>query len=860
MRDDCQLAVEDALGRTLRPGEAKNIEDAINLQMRLLAREDPEAWQALSKYDRLDQAAQAAVKSMVADAQWKKRNVELQILAHDRIENKLSDAFDSLGEKVKPGDRLRIVSNLLAFDTKGKGIASAESWGKAIREETMGQLVPLWKSVKGDFFGLFENADGVRALVKELHGEDSGNATAKAGADAWKKQTEALRERANAAGQKIGSLEDWHYPQSHSQNDVAKAGLEKWANDILPLLDRNKFTHEDGSRMSDQHLLAHVLPSAFDSIVTDGANKRDLGGQGYGTTANRNLGHRSIFFKDADAYLAYQKDYGDKNLWRTLTGHISRVSRDIALLETLGPNAKATFDYFNDRTKLDELRIEPDKSAKINKAYAFNQSLFDYVAGQQKVVDQRIADSFQAFRNFEVAAKLGQVVVTALGDEAGMAATAFANKVPWTDALRREMTYLNPASSKDRAAAMHAGLGLNGMVGGLNRFGSEDFGGGSSSISGKANEVTGRAANWVMHASGAEAMWDARRQALGSVLMSYLGKTTRNVDSIEKINEVDHGVLARKGVTENDWQVWRKAQTEDWGSKANSVLTPKSIWNIPDSELKDLGEPTSLKRHAATMILSHVLEETGMGVMDSGARERVSMTLGTQKGSYGGELVRSMMLFKGFAASMMMKHWGRAGAMETGAFGYTARLITVGTVMAAAANQLRAFTSGRNPENMADPKFWGASVLRGGGLGFYGDFLYAEMTQHDTSLVPALMGPIATESEQLWNLTGAAAFKKARGERTDEGANLIRYAKNNIPFLNMWYTKAAMNHLMWNDLQEAANPGYLDRMQSRAYSDKGTTYFWDPHEKLPSAIDVKQAWNPEAAADATDHWLAKVTR
>jgi len=861
MHDDCLAAVEEALGRSLRAGEARTIEDAVSLQMRLLARKDPQAWMALPQDERLNLAAKAAADSMLADVKWRQRNVQLQIQAHDRIENTLAGAFDALPDTAKAGDRLRTVSQLLAFDTRGKGIASAESWAHAIRAEAYGELIPLWKSVKGNFFGLFESPEGVRDLVKEIYGEDSGNAVAKVGAEAWFKVTDSLRDRANAAGQRIGELEDWHLPQAHSQERVAAAGLDKWAGDILPLLDRNKYLNADGIRMSDQQMLERVLPSAFDSIITDGVNKMEPGSTGYGVVANRNAGHRSLFFKDSESFLNYQGQYGDRSLWPTLTGHINRLSRDIGLLETLGPNARETFNYFNDRTRLDELRMYPEAAAKVSEKHSFNQSLYDYVSGNQKVVNQKIADGFQAFRNFEVATKLGQVVITALGDEAGMASTAFANRVPWTDSLMRELKYLNPANAEDRATAMHAGLGLNGMIGGLNRFGSEDFGGEGASTAAKANQFTGRLANWVLHASGAEAMWDARRQALGSVLMSYLGKITREVENFSDINETDHGVLARKGVTENDWAVWKKAEPEDWGMQ-HGVLTPKSVWSVPDTELAPLGDPTALKRHAATMLLSHVLEETGMGVMDSGARERTSLTFGTQRGSYGGELTRSAMLFKGFAASMMMKHWGRAGTMESGAdrFNYVARLITVGTIAAAAANQLRALAAGKNPENMADPRFWGSAVLRGGGLGFYGDFLYAELTQHDTSLVPALMGPLATETEGIWNLTGAAAFKTARGERVDEGAKLVRYARGNIPFLNMWYTKAAMDHILWNNMQEAVSPGYLDRMQARAYDTAGTTYYWDPHEKTPVLPNVATAWNPQEAQQRFQAQMEKVER
>jgi hypothetical protein len=358
-------------------------------------------------------------------------------------------------------------------------------------------------------------------------------------------------------------------------------------------------------------------------------------------------------------------------------------------------------------------------------------------------------------------------------------------------------------------------------------------------------------ANGVMHASGAEAMWDARRRALGSVLMSYLGKTVQDVDHFSDINQTDHGILANKGVTENDWQVWKAAEPEDWGMK-HGVLTPKSIQAIPDEKLAALGDPTALKRHASTMLLGHVLEETGMGVMDTGARERLRMTFGTTAGTTAGELTRAAMLFKGFSASMMMKHWARAADMPTNGatWAYGARLMVAGTVMGALATQLRDLAGGKDPQNIAEPKFWGEAGLRGGGLGFYGDFLYGEMTSHDTSLIPALMGPLATESEAAWNLTGGAAFKSMRGERTDEGAKLIRFAKGEIPFLNMWYTQAAMDHILWNEMQEAASPGYLERMQAKAQNERGTSYYWDPHDSTPqSKPDFGKLWQPERGAE-----------
>ena len=142
--------------------------------------------------------------------------------------------------------------------------------------------------------------------------------------------------------------------------------------------------------------------------------------------------------------------------------------------------------------------------------------------------------------------------------------------------------------------------------------------------------------------------------------------------------------------------------------------------------------------------------------------------------------------------------------------------------------------------------------MRGGGLGFFGDFFYDEFTENDTSLAAALGGPMMTTAEDVWKLTGAAAIKASQGKRTDEAGNLIRFGKNNIPLLNLWYTQAAMDHILWNQFQEAASPGYLERMQAKAEATKGTSWYWDPQDKTPERapdLTAQHLFNPDAGRE-----------
>jgi hypothetical protein len=826
VRDDCLQEVSTMLGRQLMASQGTKIEERVRNAMRMLARQNPEEWRAKSYTTQLHEAAAQAAQDMKEEFAQKRRNVELTIAAHDRIEN-----FLMAQPNKKAGDGLRAVSKLADFDTRGGGYTSVQSWSTSIRETAFGELRKTWEAIPGNFFGLFEDKKGVADLWKELHGEDSGNGTAKAGADAWKKITEEMRSRFNDAGGHVGKLEDWSLPQHHSQTRVANAGktpsesLEKWTADILPKLDRSKYVNADGSRMSNDQM-HQFLAHAFDSIITDGHNGTEAGSvSGEGVIANRNAAHRQIFFKDADAHAEYNASYGETSMNNLLAGHIARMSRDIALTERLGPNSAATFKHFNDRAMQDEVRQDPTKLAKLEKQQTFNERLFDAVSGKDKVVDQRVANAFQAFRNWMTATKLGKVVITALSDEAGMMSTAVANHVPYGQALLEELKRV--PNGQSRKFAEHTGLGIDAFMSHMNRFAQEEFG---SSFSGKM-------ASSVMRLSGAERMWAARRQGMGTVLMSSIGKLTRSIEHVDGLSVADHGVLAKKGVTDTQWQVWRRAEPENWGGTSN-VLTPKSIWAIPDEKLKDLGDPTALKRDAATQLMAHVHEEAGMGAMDTGPRQRIAVNLGTQRGSYGGEIWRSMNLFRGFAFSMMMKHWARAADMPgTGKIKYLAPLFVYGTAMAALGNQIRNLLAGQDPDKMFGKDtsaFWGRAILRGGGFGFFGDFLQNETSQHDTTLAAALGGPAATTAEDILSLTHGAYFKSKHGDLgKDEKAGLIRFAKGNIPLLNMWYTQAAMDHLLWNHLQEAASPGYLARMQAKQEANFGKTYFWRPDEATP---------------------------
>jgi hypothetical protein len=152
--------------------------------------------------------------------------------------------------------------------------------------------------------------------------------------------------------------------------------------------------------------------------------------------------------------------------------------------------------------------------------------------------------------------------------------------------------------------------------------------------------------------------------------------------------------------------------------------------------------------------------------------------------------------------------------------------------------QLSQILQGKDPVNM-DPtedggtRNWVRAFLKGGAFGLYGDFLFSGATRHETSPTAAFMGPIIGGAEEFFNLTQGNLVQMAQGQNTNAGAEAIRFAKSNLPLANLWYTKAALDHLVVHNLQELMSPGYLASMQSKMRRQFGETYWWKPGEVAP---------------------------
>ncbi|HDS7133379.1 TPA: hypothetical protein QH369_000112 [Klebsiella aerogenes] len=823
MRQECINAVQQAASRRLTQQEIKNIEDRIYRNMRQLARNDPASWRAMTDAERLRRAGQLAANELTNEAALKKRRVALTIAARQRL-----DAFIKTYQG-KDG-KLEALNRTIAFHADGKSnFLSVESRGKATRDYALSQIQEAFEAVDPRFFHLFEDEASVRDLVYEMRGQDTGNVRAKKGAKAWAGVTELLRQRFNDAGGDIGYLENWGIPQHHSMEKVGRVPQDKWVSDVIGKLDRKYYIKDDGQLMSDAELKT-FLGEAYNTIATGGLNKlSDTGMRISGARSNRGNASRQIHFKDADSYLEYQREYGDRSLWEVMVGHLEGISKDIALVETYGPNPDHVFRSILDEVTAEQATANPERTGRIKRLANSTENLYNFIAGKtQPIANPHIARWSDNIRNWMVASRLGSALLASFSDLGTMYMSAKVANIPMNRLFMNQLEAMNPANRTELARARRAGLAMESLLGSVNRWAMDNMG----------PSVSRWAATAVMRASGLTAWTDAHKRAYGVTMMGSLGEVVSRAPDLRSLDDSDFRILKSKGITEQDFSVWKLAQQEDWGNGNTTMLTPESIMRIPDAAVMHLGMPERVRFEAMRRLLAAVSEEVDMAVITPGAREQLLTGGGLQRGTWKGELTRSVFLFKSFPISVVLRHWTRAMGMPSagGRAAYIAAFLASTTMLGALSQQLNDLASGRNPREMAGKdagKFWLGALLKGGGLGLYGDFLLSDHTRYGGGALASMLGPVAGLVDDVVKLAQGIPLNAVEGKPEQTGGDLVKLGKGLIPGANLWYAKAALDHMIFNQLQEYFSPGYLRKMEQRSKKEFNQTYWWRPQDVTP---------------------------
>jgi hypothetical protein len=767
--------------------------------------------------DKVDELADDAIVGGVEYQKLMRREAKTgRILEDYRIGNQQRYIEDFVKNSNLPPEKARskAVENVLVRSLKDDADrVSVEANSQGITATMVARIAEAAEALKPGRLGWKKQEQLMGDLVDELHVRGStNNPKASKFADDVSGVLDELRKRFNRAGGAIKELSDWAMPHSHNASKVSKAGETRYIEDTLPLINRSRMKNLMGRPMNDEELV-ETLRASYRSIV--GEEIDQISGEG-GYIAGRHQEKRELHFTDGSTYRKYSEKYGDDNYYKTITDHIERLSREIALMETLGPNPTKGFN---------RISAGVDKSAAVD-----HEKIFKNLMGMNRPDKSLWLDVNAGIRPALSAAQLGSATLSSISDVGTMSVAAAFNGLGWGRMLGR-LTSLTGSEARVFAAKLG---------------GSIDYALDNVGMSVRFDDASGadwsqKLADTVFRASGLSAFTNLMRRAhfmeFNYTLASHKGAALKDIEPRFQ------GMLRSYGITDADWDVVRKTGTRQRNGE----------------QFMDLTQMTNEGLQVKMMGILH--QERDLAVLMPDMRTRALLNQGLEQGTVAGEGIRAFAQYKSYSVMMVMNNLYRymASKRVTGGgdrLAYVSSLITATTLLGALSVQLKEISKGRDPRNMRDPDFFKAAFLQGGGAGILGDFAFSDSNRYGQPLWAAAVGPTGGLAWDSWK----AGKGLVTGEE-EKAANMLRY----VPGQSLWYSRLVYERAIMDSFKKMVDPGF-DRKARKNMRKRRTEHgqkYWAPPVGRTRAPDISAtverpvtSWK-EVSDDAGD-WIEDV--
>lgn len=859
MEDACVARIKETVGADLSEAEIREIIGNVRRKQRRIMRESP----LIDNGEAMMRAATEVGDEEKLAALIEKRSRAINVLRKNENLRYLKANFanrESRGlQALMVGIEGKEQGAALSQDAMGKGIGLGYLGGFVNELRQRGVLGYLTEGAlirAGQLIGLFKDrANRYRQLERDLTQElfnitepdraiHTNNPKAKEIAEVLHKYQNLAVKDQNDAGAWIGKIAGYIVRQSHDQLKIRGRGTDadfvKWRDFILPKLDERTFDDVPDEKRND-FLLA--VWQALSSGIHDRPQGDWLGGfKGPGNLAKRVSQERVLHFKDAMSWFDYNEQYGHGSVLEAAIHGLLSAGRTVAALRTWGTNPEAAFNRMREEfAAAASKRNDFAEADRLQGKGRFGDTLrnqFNAVNGHLGMAESpTLARQAANVRALITMAKLGGVVISSLPDIANSAAVLKHNGLNLFERYQEAVfgTILRgPLDAEKREVVDLMGTALDGMLGGIvGRFSAQDH------FAGKVTKMQD-----VFFRLNLLGFWtDRMKEGISLALARKLAiDAPKAFDALHPRQQI---TLGRYKIDAPTWDLIRKAvsETED----GRSYLLPDVAERISDEDmakwagLPDDAPPKALDRarfDLTSRLRSYFVEQVREGMTEPGAKERAVMSFGTKPGTAAGELVRSLTMFRTFSYTFLSRNIGREiyrAPDKVGAAVNVAWLIAATTVLGALSNAASDLVKGRTPRDPRDNPFGvaGAAMLKGGGLGLYGDFLLGTSNRFGQSFGETVLGPVFGEASDIKKILDAAAGKVVGKDQGDPGAMLYRFALGNTPFINLFYTRLALDYLVNFQIQEMLNPGFLRRMESRMKKDNNQRFLIAPSSVIP---------------------------
>lgn len=797
---------------------------------------------ALSEADQLAEAAAEISAELKRAAAIERRNKIMNLKKRVSRRRFYEEAPD-VGKT--PGPLIGLEAKLVGVNTPftGSRLSVDGQYRGLHAEQLQGLAVDL------DKVGLFEYArrgDDDRDIARELaelnkqDGEPgmTGNAKARQVAEIIQKFQKQSVDGLNRAGAWIGEYDGYIARTSHDPDRIRRAGRDAWKAKILDNLD----TQRTFAEIEDPDAF---LDAVYDGLVTgvhltqDGmAGIKDPAFTGPGNLAKRLSQGRKLHFRDADAWMNYNDDFGTGNLMELTLRALDYGARHTALMREFGTNPRAELEA-DIRALAERHRGDTDRATRIrNREKALHNRMDELDGTAMMPINRQAARIGAGWRAWQSMSKLGGVVLSAIGDiplKAAEVRYQGGNLLEgYADGFASIARGRGSAGSETREIMDLLRAGTEGMVGTLaDRFT------GADTTPGKIAKIQNTFFRW----SGLNYWTDSQRAGMEMMMARRLAELADR--PIADLPDESRRLLDMFGIDAGKWDMIRGLDHHQ--ANGRRYVTPDLAHKIPDRQVEEYllqrGDITAdtrpeliaarvdqVRRDLALDLHAYFADRSEYAVLQPGARERAITRLGTRPGTPEGEAMRMIMQFKSFPVAVISRAWGREIYGGQGGYGKVAGLVhmmAAGTVFGYLALTAKDLAKGRSVRDPADPKVWAAAFVQGGGAGIYGDFIVGEYSRFGRTLLATAAGPTFSQVDavaDIWN-------RAKSGD--DPSAAVLRSILSNAPFVNLFYTRLALDYLFLYQIQEALSPGFLRRFERSVEKQNSQKFLVRPSAAIP---------------------------
>lgn len=634
----------------------------------------------------------------------------------------------------------------------------------------------------------------------------------------------------------------------------------RWKDFIKPLLDR-ELTFKD----SDPD---KFLRGVFDGIMSgkhgpvEKASGAEVNAKFFraGALAKKASTQRLLHFKDGPSAYAAHKMFSADPLSHGFLSEIEHASTNLGLMQMMGPNPEKALNEVISKLEYEYSRSGDEKKLREiqeNKSKLF--TALKFLDGEARVPENpTMHTAVSTVSSIISQAKLGQILLFALPDRVLLQSTLTRNGVKSMEAFAAAAKLTRPANEADRLRLMSLGSEVKSLISAVNgRF--------TTGAEGKIPSALHKSQKYFFDFAGINYMDDIGTAAVLGVLPRHAGNMSDR--SFDKLIPELRELLSNYGFNAKEWDAIRKTaygvdeagrMVDHRGNPKENLdnwITPDRFNLIPENELDGLLELDGLKpsennrkrkvTELESKYRSWLIAQRDEGVLMPGSKEHRLAAFGTQAGTGIGSLTRMLMLFKSFPITMYTKILRREtqgrGAqsfldwvrMEKNSNYHTAQLVAMMTVAGYVSLTISDLLGGKEPRKFTNKrgeideaesiKLLRDSFLRGGAGSIYADLLLREYDNSYNTVARAVGGPVLGEAEKLASL-GVDAYQ---GDL--KSGDVAKFIKGNTPWINLFYIKPALDHLVFNNIQEMLDPGSLRRMEMEQRR-KGVEYWMPPSE------------------------------